>query len=433
MGQPHSAAAFSLDFASLISPDASRISRRIFADPEIYQHELRGLFQRCWIFVGHESQVPAPGDFAAAYIGEEPVILARGMDGQIRVLLNSCSHRGTRICRVDRGNAATLSCPNHGWTYGIDGKLLGVPGLEKGYQGDLKKSDWDLQQPAHVDSYAGLIFATFDSAAPTLRAYLGDAVFYLDAAFDRYPNGIEFLGGIQKWIVECNWKFFAENYSADIYHADAAHVSTFSITGLRSESQIPHGIQVTTASGHGIVASRFPEQSNPIDRLPGSATHLAPDLSAYLRSVQAQAELRLGPVRALLKPITGTIFPNFAILPSVSSVRIAHPRGPHRTEIWSWCFVPAAAPAQVKQSIRRIYASSFGPGGLVEAEDFSNWTEMSRGCRSEVAERPLHLGMGLGREYADPDLPGSLAPLWSEHNQRGFYKTWRRCMSEVKA
>ena len=76
----------------------------------------------------HETQIPEPGDYFISYIGEDQVIVVRGEDRQVRVLLNSCRHRGNALCRAELGNTKTFVCSYHGWTYGLDGKLIGIPG-----------------------------------------------------------------------------------------------------------------------------------------------------------------------------------------------------------------------------------------------------------------------------------------------------------------
>ncbi len=89
---------------SLVSADASRVSRRCWSDPAVYELEKRGIFGRSWLFLGHVSQIPEPGDFVQACMGETPIILARGEDGAIHASVNSCTHRGLPVCRASHGN-----------------------------------------------------------------------------------------------------------------------------------------------------------------------------------------------------------------------------------------------------------------------------------------------------------------------------------------
>src|SRR5437879_12470816 len=103
------------------------ISREIFVNEDIYQQEQEQVFARAWLFIGHESQIPRPGDFLVSSMGEESVILCRDRTGRIHVFLNSCRHRGMKVCRYDEGNTLELMCPYHGWTYATDGALVVVP------------------------------------------------------------------------------------------------------------------------------------------------------------------------------------------------------------------------------------------------------------------------------------------------------------------
>ena len=104
-------------------------------------------------------------------------------DGGLRAYLNLCRHRGNRVCRADRGNAKLFTCSYHGWTYSSDGKLAVVP-MADAFP-ELDRDQWGLIPVAQIDSYKGLIFATFDTAAPPLRDYLGDMAWYLDILLDR--------------------------------------------------------------------------------------------------------------------------------------------------------------------------------------------------------------------------------------------------------
>jgi phenylpropionate dioxygenase-like ring-hydroxylating dioxygenase large terminal subunit len=214
-----------IDLGGLVDAENGLISRRIFIEPEIYAQELERLFARCWLFLCQESQIPRPGDFFTTYMGEDPVLMVRDSTGQVHAFLNVCSHRGNRLCRADTGNAAAFSCAYHGWTYSNDGRLIGVPYLKEAYYGELERNGWGLQPVAQLDSYKGFLFATFDPEAPPLPEYLGQVTWYLDVFFDRREGGIEVIGGMHKWIIPCNWKFPAENFSGESYHVPWSHLS----------------------------------------------------------------------------------------------------------------------------------------------------------------------------------------------------------------
>ena len=98
------------------------VSRELYINEEIYAREQEQIYARCWLFIGHESQVPNPGDFVVTRMGEEEVIMVRDRkDKQIRAFLNSCMHRGEKVCRYDDGNTLVFNCPFNGWSYDTDG------------------------------------------------------------------------------------------------------------------------------------------------------------------------------------------------------------------------------------------------------------------------------------------------------------------------
>ena len=157
----------------LVDAERGLVSRRIFVEPDIYRREMENIFARCWLFLCHESQIPRPGDFITTSMGEDPVLVVRDDGGRVNAFLNVCRHRGNRLCRAEDGNAASFTCSYHGWSYGNDGKLIAVPNLDDAYYRELEQGRWGLMPVAQVDSYKGLVFATFDPAAPPLVDYLG--------------------------------------------------------------------------------------------------------------------------------------------------------------------------------------------------------------------------------------------------------------------
>jgi phenylpropionate dioxygenase-like ring-hydroxylating dioxygenase large terminal subunit len=160
------------DYLQMVDKDRGTVDRRMFSDPDVYRVELEHIFARAWNFMAHETQIPNPGDFFSTFIGEDRVIVVRDKDGDIQVLLNTCRHRGNAVCRAEEGHASSFMCTYHGWTYDLQGSLIGVPGLKEIYHDDLKREEWGLIKAAKVDSYGGFIFATLDPDAPPLDEYL---------------------------------------------------------------------------------------------------------------------------------------------------------------------------------------------------------------------------------------------------------------------
>jgi 3-phenylpropionate/trans-cinnamate dioxygenase subunit alpha len=411
-----------MDINGLVDSKNGLVSRGIFIEPEIYRQELERIFARCWLFLCHESQIPQPGDFFTTYMGEDPVLVVRDSAGRAHAFLNVCRHRGNRLCRADTGNAATFTCAYHGWTYRNDGRLVGVPYFKEFYRGELDRERWGLAPVAQLDSYKGLLFATFDPEAPPLREYLGEMAWYLDAFFDRREGGIEVVG-THKWVMPCNWKFPAENFGGDAYHVQWTHLSAIQTAFSSGVATTPNstGRMVSPGNGHILICVGPNDVADPP----------MPEILAYEKEIRPEVEKRLGPRAKTINPIVGTMFPNFSMLRATSrSFRVWHPRGPDKTEVWSWIFADQAAPPQVKEAIRLAGVRGFSPSGTFEQDDMDNWQECTRTCRGVVARRmALNNQMGMGREHFDEDLKASASDLRiSESNHRQFYRHWSRMM-----
>src|SRR5690606_7329611 len=135
--------------------------RSALTSPAVYRWELSRIFMRTWLYLGHESEVPEPGDFVRRVIANRPVFFVRSRtDGEVRAFANTCTHRGAMICRRERGNAKAFQCFYHAWTFNTDGELVGVPD-ESAYGGTWDKSTMGLKSPARVANYRGFIFISF--------------------------------------------------------------------------------------------------------------------------------------------------------------------------------------------------------------------------------------------------------------------------------
>jgi phenylpropionate dioxygenase-like ring-hydroxylating dioxygenase large terminal subunit len=418
----------SADTIGLVDAEKGLISRRIFIEPDIYQQELERIFARCWLFLCHDSQIPQPGDFFTTYMGEDPVLVVRDNAGQVHAFLNVCRHRGNRLCRADTGNAASFTCAYHGWTYRNDGQLVGVPYMREAYHNELDRERWGLASVAQLDNYKGLWFATFDPTAPPLRDYLGEMAWYLDAFFDRREGGIEVIRGTHKWIMPCNWKLPAENFGGDGYHVPWSHLSA-ARTGSGGDFRLkpdPAGRALSPGNGHSVMTIGPDLDADPP----------VPEIQEYENAIAPEIAKRLGPRLGRGKPTVSTMFPNFSMLrASARTFRVWHPRGPDKTEVWSWIYVDKAAPAEVKKAFRLAGMRAFSPAGTFEQDDMDNWQGCTQTGRGAVARRyPLCYEMGLGHERFDQEL-GAVASdyRYSESNHRGFYRRWAALMADERA
>ena len=411
------------DVRGLVDADNGTINPRIFSDRDIYEQELEQIFARCWLFLCHDSQIPEPGDFFTTYMGEDPVLVARDSGGKVGAFLNVCRHRGNRLCRADSGNAAAFICAYHGWAYGNDGRLQAVPNLKDAYYDELDPGQWGLIPVAQLDSYKGLIFATFDAGAPPLPDYLGEMTWYLDNFFDRREGGVEVIGGMHKWLVPCNWKLPAENFGGDAYHVPWTHLSAqkAGFSDSPAFQKVSEGMMVSPGHGHCILCLGGGALACPNE----------PEVISYEQGIIPEMRSRLGPRMDLATPFVGTVFPNFSILhSSARTFRVWQPRGPDKIEIMSCLYVDKAAPPEIKDAMRLAGIRTFSPSGSLEQDDMDNWQACSQAGRGTVSRRySINLQMGLGHERFRDDLMGWASDSFvSESNHRNFYRRWADLM-----
>ena len=430
--------------SGLVDADNGIISREIFVNEGIYQQELEQVFARAWLFVGHESQISKPGDFFVSSMGEESVILCRGREGQIHVFLNSCRHRGMKVCRYDEGNTPIFTCPYHGWSYATDGKLVGVPFYKAAYGEELDKSKWGLVEVAQLQNYKGSIWATWDASAPPFLEYIGGFKLYLDLLLDSWDGqegGTEVFGGVEKWVIPSNWKFPAENFIGDRYH-NISHRSVDLVgigpsgTGRRDTNERVRSRLLDVCfpeRGHGTLMALRPADA-PIS----DSYQQSPIISEYFRWAEEERKRRTGDLWRLLAG-PATVFPNMSYLPrQPRSIAVWNPRSVGKTEAWRWFLVDRAAPAEVKDFLRQYYIRYSGPSGLTEQDDMENWNYAHAASRGVIARRHAYnyeLGMGLGNPNFEDNarkLPGSTLDTpgvtAAADPARAFYGRWAEFM-----
>ena len=424
---------FSMD--KLVDNAKGTVSAAIYSHPDIYEQELEQVFARMWLFVGHESQIPKRGDFVRSRMGEEQVILTRGRDNQIYVLLNSCAHRGNMVCRYDEGNALAFQCSFHGWTFGSDGRLINLPpSTEEDYADDLHKEDWGLLS-ARVETFQGTIWANWDRSAPSFIDYLGGAEAYLGAALtdaEGNPDGTELAGGIMRWRVGMNWKVPMPDL--DITHGWITHRSMRGLAPVEREDgtgrdRFVGGYNVWFPGGHTTSITLPVNGGGERSEQPGTLGEY-PLLQQWMREKSAKRRERLGALARVRE--LPHVFPNIGAVGRI--FRVMHPQGPAGSEMWSYILVDKDAPPEVKEEFVLSRQRISGPNGMQQNDDMENWyiqTRYSRGYMTRWGLRQNNqLGMSKPSVHGPSTfgLPGMYHPQPTDENYRRFFERYAQVM-----
>jgi phenylpropionate dioxygenase-like ring-hydroxylating dioxygenase large terminal subunit len=427
------------EIANLVDEQTGLVSRLLFTDETLYRLEQQRVFAKSWLYLAHETEIPCPGDFVTRTMGEDPVLVVRGSDGVVRAFLNSCPHRGTLVCRADAGSAGGFVCPYHGWSFDNRGQLTALAYEPAYYEGHLKAEELGLYPVAHLDTYRGLIFATWDPEAPPLDAYLGPSKWYLDIYFARTPGGMEVLGRPHRWIMQANWKLGAINFAADGPHATYVHGPiTERLAGI--PAQVIADLLATSpafslGNGHNGIFTLLPDEAP-------AWLGCRPELVELYRQCLDPHQQHY-----LSKMISGvqTQFPNFSWVQAPISVgeneppvmflaiRVWNPRGPDRTEILDWFLVEKEAPADYKEAVLRAGLRTFSVGGTFDQDDSEAWAGIARGIHGEIGRsRPMNFQATLAfRNKVIPDFPGpgrAYPSTYAEMTEFDVLVEWKRRM-----
>jgi len=387
--------------ADLITDDW-RVHGSIYTSPEVFAREQRALFHGPWLYVAHESEIAHPGDYKTTFAGTQPVIVTRGADdGEIRVLLNRCRHRGASVCQDESGNANYFRCPYHGWTYRNSGELRGIT-YDAAY-GDIDRSTLGLIRLPRVDSYAGFVFASFAQDGPSLVEYLGNAAPYLEIVSQQGPQGIRLSAGSHRLTYNANWKLQIEN-TIDNYHFGFVHKSFLDVLADRI-GQAPPIMQNVMNN---------PEWRT-IDLGNGHSVHEFGDP----RTGNNQGQLGDLPFNLI-------VFPNLCFVGA--QLRHVLPKKADRTEVRLYPIMHEGVPDEDNAAILRVHEGFYGPAGMGGADDIEvafdrvsdglaadehDWLIMARGMDNE---QPGENGILIG--HAADELP-----------QRAFYRQWKALMA----
>jgi phenylpropionate dioxygenase-like ring-hydroxylating dioxygenase large terminal subunit len=411
------------DYARLIEPD--RVHGSLYTDPRIFADELRRIWYLTWVYVGHVSEVRQPGDYVRKSIGLQDVIMTRGSDGGIHLLLNRCAHRGNLVCEAGQGNSNSFRCPYHGWTYRNTGELIGFP-FNQGYGGKgTIEGELSLARVPRIDSHRGFVFASMAAAGPSLAEHLGEAAGELDRLARLSPDGeVELTAGWLKHRTLANWKLLAEN-ETDGYHPQFVHGSIFSVTGspigaLYSDKSTA----VTRDLGHGHsendLRPEFRRMAEPM-RWFGTTQARVPGYVTRMREVHGTAAEQI-----LIEGAPHVmVFPNLFI--AEIQVFVIQPVSAGECVQYSTAVQLKGAPELNRRMVSQS-VGSVGPAGMLLADDTEMYERNQRGVAMLQPEW-LDLRRGLHRERRD-ERGLKVGTATDETAMRGF---WSHYLSLMEA
>ena len=417
-----------LDYGHLVRDDA--VHGDAYTDPQIFRDELSRIFARCWVYIGHESEVPRAGDFKRGNLGVQPVIFCRDANGDVQVLFNRCRHRAAIVCVEDAGNAEAFRCEYHGWRYGLDGALVSVPYADA-YE-SLDKDVLGLGRPPRMASYRGFVFASLTADGPSLGAELGGPCReQIDLFCDLSPEGrIRVQAGAAKLAYDGNWKLQMEN-SIDGYHPNFTHQSFFA--GLRG----PGGGRVdmfdgdssaqcrALGNGHTVLDYRAYNANQRDGRLAalrstGWGRRYYDDLVAAHGRERAEAVLTAGGTHM-------SVFPNLVVLGQ--QVRTIRPVRHDRTEVLLAPAMLEGVPDEVNLQRLRAFEAFYSPQGGGIHDDIEMFSRVTEGL--QCGQDPWLLfqrGRHRERQDADGTIVGQVT---DEVSQRAMWRRWKSLMEVV--
>jgi len=415
--------------SALVEPD--RVHRDVYCDAEVFQLEMERLWARAWIYVGHASQVPNPGDYFTADIGAQPVIMVRHTDNSVRVLLNRCAHKGTKVVYAPSGNAGkTFRCPYHAWTYRTDGTLLQVP-LKEGYAPGVKQGGLTV---VNSETYRGFIFARLAADGIGFKDYFGDSLSSIDNLADRSPEGeLEIAGGCLRYLHNCNWKMFVENLN-DTMHPMIAHASsagTAKKLWADKPADMPKPMAIEQIApfasdykffddmgvrvyphGHGFSGVNFSIHSS---------YSSVPEYEAAMKKAygEERAKTILGTVRH-----NTVYYPSLTIKGAIQSIRVARPLAADKTLIESYTFRLKGAPDALLQRTVAYNRLINSPMSVVGHDDLHCYRSIQEGLAAQAND-----WVDLQRNFSANESGEMTANGTSEISMRNQFRAWAEFMA----
>ncbi len=418
-----------------------KLHRSVYTDPELFELEIKYIWESTWIYIGHDSQIPNPNDYLTTVIGRQPVIISRGADGVLRGFINACSHRGAMVCRKAKGNAKRWMCHYHGWVYDNRGELLDVKGqAEGGYTDDWNKSNFGLTRLPHVSSYHGFIFASLNADVPDIKTHLAAAAPFVEMFTNESADGLEVLRGHSVYTHRGNWKMQAEN-GVDGYHVDIVHASYFQMAQLRAK-------KAAEAGGDNVKAIKIDMENTRNGNYDLGNGHVMvwtdiPNFRDRALGMQYDAlEARVGALQAKwmaarLRQVL--IYPNLLLFDGISTqLRSWQPIAPDKTEVHAHCVAPKGESKEARERRVRQYEDFYGASGIATPDDLTEFDACQSGYNGRNAEwQDFDRGMKRRIVGADDQArelgiePRVSAPRFADETlYHGEYRQWVKLMCD---
>ena len=394
-----------------------RYHRSALTSPEILPMERERVFSRCWLYLGHESEVENPGDYRRRSVGGRPLFYTRTAEGDIRVFYNTCRHRGALICRQEKGNGSVFQCFYHAWTFNNRGDLIGVPD-EEGYAAGFRKEDYGLLSPPRVEVYRGLIFVSYNPDVEPLVDYLAGAKEYVDMIMDQSEAGFRVVPGSNQYDIQANWKLLMEN-SIDQYHAFPTHKTFFDYMATIwpdvPRSSTGHGREL----GNGHAMMEFPATAGRPIALwtPFFPEEMKEDMDQNrARLMEKYGETRAHRMTENHRNLF--IYPNL-VINDVNAITIRNfdPVAVDRMQVTAWHLVPQDDDGLALAMRLDSFLTFLGPGGFATPDD----SEALETCQAGFAAKEV--------EWSDISRGTQRYPqAVDELQMRGFWRRWHADM-----
>lgn len=410
-------------YESLVQFD--RVHTSLYTEAEIFKDEMDKVFANTWVWVGHDSEIPESGSYKTAFVGQQPVILVRDRKKNVHVLLNRCRHRAATVCEHKKGKTNSFVCPYHGWSYALDGSLRGVPHPES--YADLLDKDQLPLVSLRVESYQGMIFATFKDDIESLSDYLGPAKKWMDLFMKQGAGYPIKVSGEHRFRFPGNWKIQLEN-TTDAYHFPLVHKSFLSSVDEETMKLFDFvegpGYVEDLGNGHSVMVM-IPDLVDLEADLARPIPERFEDLANELRS-EGHEEAQ---VRRIVRAVGGSgfnlnIFPNIAC--SMAFFRMLQPISVDETEIHHYALTMDGGPAAANRYRLRLHEHFQGPLGFGTPDDSEAWERVQRGA-SAGKDLWIMLHRGLPGEVKTED--GLKSDVSAETGMRSAYQQWKKLMS----